>query len=246
MLWRWALRVVFEAAFSKGVRRRREHRRGLTDRADHRLARAGIVRRGGEVADASAMYGTRLFDQPKHALVKDRLQAFLARPGPLGLEIGFDHGMCILDRARTFPAVNHLGVELREARVVATSIHAPPNCLLLRVDARTLCSVLLPDASVDWLYLLFPTPTPEPKRALLGTGFAASVARVLKPGGVLWFASDMRKLADQASELFAWEAAPPPPLGLELSRRERVCRRDSRPVFRLCVRRPELLSTWVR
>lgn len=238
MLWRWAFGVGFEAAFSKGVERGREHRGGLTDRADNRLRASGV----GAVAEPSAMYGTRLFEQPKHAIVKDRIHAFVARPGPLGLEIGFDHGMCILDRARRFPEVNHLGVELREARVDAASVHAPPNCLLLRVDARTLCAALLPDASVDCVYILFPTPTSAPKRALLGAPFAASLARVLKPAGVLWFASDVVGLADQARALFPWEDAPPPPLGLELSRRERVCRRDSLPVFRLCVRRPERLS----
>jgi tRNA G46 methylase TrmB len=187
------------------------------------------------MAELSAMYGTRLFDQPEHAAVKARLAAFLACPGPLGVEIGFDHGMCILDRARRFPATRQLGVELREARVLAAAEHAPDNCLLLRMDARTLFTALLPDASVCWVYLLFPTPPSAPKRALLSPAFAAAVERVLEPGGTLWFASDVAALAEEARALFPWPEAPPPPLGTELSRRERVCRRDGLAVHRLCV-----------
>ena len=190
------------------------------------------------MAELSAMYGTRLFDRPEHAAVRARLSAFLARPGPRGVEIGFDHGMCILDRARRFPEANWLGVELREARVSAAAAHAPENCLLLRMDGRTLFSVLLPPESVDWLYVLFPTPPSSPKRALLSPGFAAAVTRALKPGGILWFATDVPALFDSANELFRWAPANPPPLGAELSRRERVCRRDGLPEFRLCVARP--------
>lgn len=191
----------------------------------------------GAMAELSSMYGTRLFDQPRHAPVRARLDAFVSRPAPLGLEIGFDHGMCILDRARRFPELNHLGVELREARVEAAAANAPENCLLLRIDARTLCVALLPDASVDWLYLLFPTPPSSPKRALLSEAFAAGVARVLKPGGGLWFATDVPALYAEARRLFPWPDGPPPPLGAELSRRERVCRRDGIEVFRLCLKR---------
>ncbi len=184
------------------------------------------------------MYGTRLFDQPAHAAVRARLDAFLQGSGPLGVEIGFDHGMCILDRARRFPDHRHLGVELREARVEAASAHAPPNCLLLRIDARTLFSVLLPPASVDWVYLLFPTPPSGPKRVLLSAAFGAHVHAALKPGGTFWFATDVLELHTAAQGAFPWEEGSPPPLGAELSRRERVCRRDGLPVYRLCLRRP--------
>lgn len=184
------------------------------------------------------MYGTRLFDQPEHAARRDELRTFLGRPGPLGVEIGFDHGMCILDRARSFPDSRHLGVELREARVEAARPHAPPNCLLTRIDGRTLVSALLPDASVSWVYILFPTPPTSPKRALLTPGFAAALERVLVPGGVLWFRTDVPALSDAARELFPWPEAPPPPLGAELSRRERVCRRDGIAVYTWCVARP--------
>lgn len=186
----------------------------------------------------SALYGTRLFDQPEHQAEKARLLEFVGRPGPLGLEIGFDHGMCILDRARRFPEARWLGVELRQARVEAAAAHAPENCLLLRMDGRTLLSALLPPASVDWLYLLFPTPPSGPKRVLLSPAFASAVEAALRPGGLFWFATDVPALAEAVDANFPWEPGPPPPLGEALSRRERVCRRDDLTVYRRCLRRP--------
>ncbi|MSQ03755.1 MAG: hypothetical protein EXR71_18025, partial [Myxococcales bacterium] len=97
---------------------------------------------------------------------------------------------------------------------------------------------LLPDASVDCLYILFPTPPSSPKRALLTPMFADSVERVLRPGGCLWFATDVSGLADAVDELFRWPPSPAPLLGSQLSRRERICRRDELPIFRRCLARP--------
>lgn len=185
------------------------------------------------------MYGSRLYDQPKHRAVAEAITAFAALPGPLGVEIGFDHGMCILDRARCFPEWNHIGVELREKRVLAAREHAPANTLLLRVDGRTLLTRLLPPDSVSALYLLFPTPVDRPERQLLSPLFADSVRRVLGANGALWFATDVPALAAHFDELFAWPTVSSPPLGTELSRRERVCRRDGIEVHRRCVGVPD-------
>lgn len=185
-----------------------------------------------------ALYGSRLYEQPKHAHVPASIAGFLERPGQLGVEIGFDHGMCLLDRARRFPEWKQLGVEIRERQVTAVAPHAPPNALVLRVDGRTLLGNLLPDACIDALYLLFPTPPKRASHTLLTTGFRDQVVRTLKPEAAFWFKTDVPELADAFDALFPWATAPPPPLGVELSRRERVCQRDGTPVFTRCVRHP--------
>ncbi len=184
------------------------------------------------------LYGSLLYERPEHAGTVATIRAFAARPGPLGLEVGFDHGMCILDRARRFPGANWLGVEIRRRRVEAAARHAPANCLLARVDGRALLATVLPAASVDWLYLYFPTPH-EDRRALLSAEFVASCHRALKPGGAVYLRTDVATLHAAASVLFAgWPEAAPPPVGEERSRRERVCQRDGLPVFDLCVSPP--------
>jgi len=181
------------------------------------------------------LYGSLLFERPEHRGTVARVESFLSRPGPLGVEIGFDHGMCLLDRARRFPAANWLGAEVRRRRVDAVSRHAPENCLPLRVDGRALLA-LLPPGRVDWLYVLFPTPFGD-RRELFSPEFGEVVARSLRPGGIVYIRTDVATLhASATAVLGSWARSEPPPLGTELSRRERVCARDGIAVYDLCVR----------
>lgn len=184
------------------------------------------------------LYGSLLYARPEHAEVAGRVRAFADRPGPLGVEIGFDHGACILDRARSFPHANWLGVEIRRRRVEAAARHAPTNCHLARIDGRALLGAVLPPSSVDWLYLYFPTPHAD-RRALFSPSFVDACGRALKPSGVLSLRTDVVAVFDVATQLLdGWEAGPAPPSGTELSRRERVCRRDGLRVYELYLSPP--------
>lgn len=158
-------------------------------------------------------------------------------PGALAVEIGFDHGMCLLDRSRRFPEWKQLGVEIRERQVEAVRPNCPPNALVLRVDGRTLLGNLLPESCIDALYLLFPTPPKRESHTLLTPGFRDQVARTLKPEAPFWFKTDVPELAAAFDSLFPWDAVAAPPIGTELSRRERVCQRDGTLVFSRCVGR---------
>ncbi|MDP2314946.1 MAG: hypothetical protein Q8P41_18750 [Pseudomonadota bacterium] len=183
--------------------------------------------------------GTALYDQPRHAEARARLDAFVAGETPLAVEIGFDHGMRILDHARRWPDIQWLGLEIRKRRVAAAAPHAPPNCLLWRADARTIFTQLLPPGRVSWVYILFPTPTENPRHLLLTPPFVAGVERSLAPDGAVYHATDVQGLHEHAAGLFAgWPDAPMPPMGPVLSRRERVCARDGLPIYRLCRKRP--------
>ena len=69
----------------------------------------------------------------------------------------------------------------------------PGNLYFLRVEARHLVSIILPDNSLDRLHLLCPDPWPKAKHKghrLLSSDFMMQIARVLKPGGVFHFATD--------------------------------------------------------
>jgi tRNA (guanine-N7-)-methyltransferase len=202
-----------------------------------------LVHPGGDRV-RGALQGSLLFEQPAHRATRDAVRSFVdpswgggtsPRNAPrVALEIGFDHGMRILDHARRFPEVRWLGLEIREARVQAAAPHAPSNCLLLRADARTVLAVVLPDACLDAVYILFPTPTRNPRHLLLTPGLVDDLARVVRPGGVVHLATDVEGYFTWASACFgAWTPADGPPwYGPVLSRRERVCKRDGLPVHR--------------
>ncbi|MCO4764560.1 MAG: hypothetical protein KC502_23830 [Myxococcales bacterium] len=201
--------------------------------------------RSGKDADESAgsrrkvtgaLGGSLLFDQPQHAQLKADILAFVAPGPPLAIEVGFDHGITLLANARTFPDWRWLGVEIRRKHVEAVRDNAPDNCLPLRLDARTLFSALLPDACVDRVDILFPTPVLKGHHMLVTDGFVADLRRVLKPGGVVFWMTDVQGLHNWMTTCFSgWDERKTPPRAPDLSRRERVCRRDGLPVWSACL-----------
>ena len=184
-----------------------------------------------------AFGGSRRFEQPAQRAEVDRFRSFVARPRPLVVEIGFDHGYRLLDNAAREPAVQWLGLEVRKARVQAVSARAPDNLLAWRADARTIFAQLMPTGRVSRVDIFFPTPWwDEAKRArrlLMTPEFVAALAASLVPGGVVQLATDIGPYFAYVEGLLAeWTPVAPPPPSRVLSRRERVCRRDGIRVWR--------------
>ncbi len=186
-----------------------------------------------------ALGGSALYDQARHAGVRARFEAFIEGDAPLSVEIGFDHGMRILDHARRWPGIRWLGLEIRKRRVAAAAPHAPENCLLWSADARTVFAALLPVGRVSAVYVLFPTPTDNPRHLLFSPVFVSALRRSLAPTGVVHVATDVPGMATHVRSLLeGWPEVEAPPMGPVISRRERVCARDGLPVYRLSRRRP--------
>lgn len=204
---------------------------------------AAVVR-GDEGRVAGTLFGSLLYEQPEHRAERDRVLAFLAPAGPVALEIGFDHGMRLIDHARRWPDVRWLGVEIRKSRVEAASRHAPPNALLLRADARTLLASVIPARRLSWIYVLFPTPSDDPRHLLVTPTTVGLFARSLAADGAIQLATDVPGMARWIDRAFeGWTPIPRDlgaPLGPVLSRRERVCARDARPVWRFDLAPPPI------
>jgi tRNA G46 methylase TrmB len=203
-----------------------------------------------------ALYGSRLFEQPEHRAIAEEIRAFAH--GTVTLEIGIDHGMCLLDSARRSPDERWLGIELRRRRVEALAPYArclptPPgdpivpelsNALVVRADARTVIASVLPAGSLRRVIVRFPTPAADPRHLLLTPETVSAIERALAPDGELYLATDVPGMDAWARELLAgWrfvsDGAIPSWAEAVLSRRERVCRRDGIPVYRLVRARPE-------
>jgi tRNA (guanine-N7-)-methyltransferase len=133
----------------------------------------------------------------------------LARATDVWLEAGFGAGEHLTGQAARHPDALFLGAEPFVNGLGACLAHIDAaglrNVRLHAGDVRTLMT-LLPDASIDRLYVLFPDPWPKTrhrKRRLIQSDFIAEAARLLKPGAPLRFATDWADYADWTLERFA-------------------------------------------
>ena len=131
------------------------------------------------------------------ALTAGPAALFATPPKQLMLEIGFGGGEHLAAMAKAHPDVGYFGVEPflnGVAKLLAAiQVDALVNIRALRGDARDVLAAL-PDSSLDRVYLLYPDPWPkrrQRKRRIVDEVFLAEVARVLKPGCELRFATDI-------------------------------------------------------
>jgi len=133
----------------------------------------------------------------------DPLAAFGAAIDRLEVEVGFGGGEHTLARIKAAPRTGLIACEVFEnglcsllSRLAPDGAEAtaplPANLRLWDADARRLLP-LLPAASLDRLYLMFPDPWPKArhaKRRFVHPANLPLVARALRPGGDWRIASD--------------------------------------------------------
>lgn len=127
---------------------------------------------------------------------------------PVRAEIGFGNGEHLAAIAAANPRVGYLGIEVHRpgiGRLLQCLDQAGlTNVRLLRGDAMEVLNQCLGDACLEGLYVLFPDPWPKTrhhKRRLLQADFVAQAVRVLRPGGLLHFATDWADYAEQTLAL---------------------------------------------
>ena len=120
------------------------------------------------------------------------------------LEIGFGASEHLIGQARNNPEIGYIGIEpfLNGVAKALRGIedHTLHNVRVKRADARDELD-RMPDDSFDRVFLLFPDPWPKArhaKRRFVQTDTARHLARLLKPGGTLRVATDVRVYADWA------------------------------------------------
>ena len=127
---------------------------------------------------------------------------FEAPVGDVVLEIGFGGGEHLVHRATTEPTVGRIGVEpfVNGMAKAASAIHAGElaNVRLFDRDAAELLD-WLPPASLAAIDLLYPDPWPKFrhwKRRFVSEKNLTRFARVLRPGGLFRFASDIESYVE--------------------------------------------------
>ena len=142
------------------------------------------------------------------------LQLDLGEPLDLGarevwVELGFGGGEHLAAQAQAHPEVRILGAEPFVNGVASLVRHVTErglhNVRLHPGDGRELLAAL-PDASIGRVFILFPDPWPKTrhhKRRLVNTETVAELARVMKPGAALLFATDWADYIGWTLERFA-------------------------------------------
>jgi len=146
---------------------------------------------------------------------------FAAQVKEVWLEIGFGAGEHLLWQAGANPLAGLLGCEpyINGVAKVLTAVEAQDlrNVAVHPDDARDLLA-WLPDACIARAFILFPDPWPKRrhrKRRFLREENIAALARVMRPGAELRFATDIGDYARTAllavnrEGSFAWTATRP-------------------------------------
>ncbi|WP_300526744.1 tRNA (guanosine(46)-N7)-methyltransferase TrmB [Maricaulis sp.] len=134
------------------------------------------------------------------------------------LEIGFGGGEHLAGQAEAHPDCGYIGIEPFLNGVAKALTYREEkgldNLRLHRGDAREVLPAFKA-SSLDRIFLLFPDPWHKKrhaKRRFLQPATRDDFARILKPGGQLRIATDVKSYADhcmaemQADERFSWRA----------------------------------------
>lgn len=136
---------------------------------------------------------------------------------PVWLEIGFGSGEHLVHQAAAHPEVAIIGCEpfINGVATLLGKIRAADvkNVAVYPDDVRDLFEVL-PDASVERAFLLYPDPWPKKRhhrRRFVTPGYLNALARVLKPGAIFRVATDIEDYVRQTMEEvpksgFEWQA----------------------------------------
>lgn len=133
--------------------------------------------------------------------------AIFGREAPLEVELGAGRGEFIAGYAGRFPEHNFLAVEYAPAVARMLGVRCGRSCLgnlrVIRMDARTLVNLLLPDRAVSAYHIYFPDPWPKErqlKHRLFTPFFIANLRRTLNENGRVFIATDV---ADYAESILA-------------------------------------------
>lgn len=168
---------------------------------------------------------------------------------PVEIEVGFGKGLFLLHAGAANPDTNFFGIEIERKYTLLTAgrllRRGLANVKVTSCDARWLFREGIRSESVAGLHIYFPDPwwkTRHRKRRLFTADFARDCHRVLRPGGLLNFVSDVeeyfKETATMLNQLGGLVEQPSPSVkepedDLDyLTNFERKYRKEGRPIYR--------------
>ncbi|MGY8770883.1 MAG: tRNA (guanosine(46)-N7)-methyltransferase TrmB [Pirellulales bacterium] len=174
---------------------------------------------------------------------------------PLELEIGSGKGLFMRTASEDHPEHNFLGIEIAFKyaqfagyRLAQSKI---PNAVMVHGDALKVVRELIPDDSLAAVHVYFPDPwwkARHHRRRVMNEESVKQIQRILKPGGILHFWTDVEAYFEMALELLKAETTLEGPLDVSVKEAEhdldyrthfeRRMRKNDLDVFRSEFRNP--------
>ena len=181
------------------------------------------------------------------------LVSVFGREAPLHVDLGCGDGDLLCELARRHPERNFLGIEKLPGRVAKTcrKSAALGNVRVLMVESAYAIRYLIPERSVETVYLLFPDPWPKRRhhrRRILTADFLDAIHRALVADGTFHIATDQLDYFQQIQRLFGngVQLGGFKPSGFEMIEREpdlpvtkfeKRFRTANAPIYRLSLRK---------
>ncbi|MHB8972576.1 MAG: tRNA (guanosine(46)-N7)-methyltransferase TrmB [Pirellulaceae bacterium] len=135
-------------------------------------------------------------------------EQLFGRRAPLEIEVGSGKGLFLAHATAAVPDHDFLGIEIsrKYARFAAARLAGQvcENGKVVHGDGVQIFHDRLLDESVEAVHVYFPDPwwkLRHRKRRVMHAGFLSDVQRVLRPGGVLHFWTDVQEYFDTTLEL---------------------------------------------
>lgn len=136
-------------------------------------------------------------NSPRQSLISPfskNIEDFLDFKECFELEIGFGSGRHLLDRAKNYPSMQFIGIELHTPSIEQVlrqiELKGLQNIWIVHCDARVFLE-LLPSSLARAIYLHFPIPwEKKPHRRVWSEKFLKESLRILQDGGMLELRSD--------------------------------------------------------
>jgi tRNA (guanine-N7-)-methyltransferase len=134
------------------------------------------------------------------------LEKLFGRNASLHVDLGCGDGSFLCTLAQRMPERNFLGIERLLGRVRAAARKAATigNVRLLRMEMSYAVRYLLPPASVETFYLLFPDPWPKRRhwrRRIVTRDLLKAMSQALVQGGTLLIATDHLNYFERMKEI---------------------------------------------
>jgi tRNA (guanine-N7-)-methyltransferase len=176
--------------------------------------------------------------------------AIFGRAARLHVDLGCGEGSFLCEMARRHPDENFLGIEKLVGRVAKVCHKAAElkNVRVLNLETSYAVRYLLPKASVETFYLLFPDPWPKRRhhrRRIVTHHFLDSAHGALVSDGIFLIATDQidylqqiqQRVQNHSCFAIVDPTASPARTGLPMTKFERRFRRAGTPIYRLTLRK---------